>query len=245
MKIQVALIAVWILTGCIYKSPSANGEVAGDIHDVEALEKRAFELYQESPKEAIAIFKVVAEKYEDKRKKAITNLNIANIYDERLEFVDSALKYAEKSLDIWVEQKDTMQMANLYKYVGLLKGRKGRFEEAESDIKTAMTMYTDKAFVQGVAVSQINLAEVLLNQNRWREAEALFLKSKPFWMEQKDQGRVFTNNILGIQINKAAGDEASMQALIEENKGIIEEYGMDEYNVRRFESMVEGVVSRE
>jgi hypothetical protein len=36
-----------------------------------------------------------------------------------------------------------------------------------------------------------------------------------------------------------------MQALIEENNGIIEEYGMDEYNVGRFESMVEGVGSRE
>ena len=248
MKLIILVISVFILAGCNTSGTDTNKFEVDTSLSIEELEKKGFEIYQESPEEAIAIFEVVAEKYEkngDYKKEGITKLNIANIYDERMEDMDSALRYAEKSLDIWVEHKDTMQIANLYKYIGLLKGKTERFEEAEEDIGKAMRMYTELGFDQGVAVSQINLAEALLRQDKWREAEALFLKSKPFWMEQGDQGRVFTNNILGIQIYEAAEDEARMQALIEENNGIIEEYGMDEYNVGRFESMVEGVGSRE
>jgi hypothetical protein len=56
-------------------------------------------------------------------------------------------------------------------------------------------MYPKVGFAQGVAVSEINLADVCFRDNDYTESEALFVKSKDFWKGNGDLSRVFTNLI--------------------------------------------------
>jgi tetratricopeptide (TPR) repeat protein len=224
MKSKIWTILAIGIMSCNPKSPHGNTTAETDYLSVEELEKKGFEIFQESPGEAIIFFKqaaVIHEKNEHVKKAGITNLNIANIFDEYLEKTDSALVYSEKALEIWKRHYDTLQMANLYKYIGLLKGKSGKIDEAKSDIQQAIMMYQKVGFGQGVAVSEFNLADVYFRDKNFTEAEALFVKSKDFWNGNGDLGRIFTNNILGIKIYNMVEDKAKAEKLIEENKAIM------------------------
>ena len=241
MKSQIWIILAIGIMSCNSKSPDRSSPVESDTLSVEKLEKKGFEVFRESPEEAIRIFKKVAikhENHENFNKAGITNLNIANIYDEYLERMDSALVYSEKALEIWKTQNDTLQMANLYKYIGLVKGKLGGIDEAKSDIRQAIMMYQKAEFEQGVAVSEFNLAEVYFREKNYTESEALFVKSKNFWKGKGDLGRVFTNNILGIKIYNVVGDKDKVEKLIEENKVITNQTGLDEFIITKFNELV-------
>lgn len=241
MKLQLWILLAITVFSCNPKSPDGNTSSITDDISIEELEQKGFEVFQESPEEAIQIFKQVAinyEKQENLKKAGIINLNIANVYDEYLERKDSALIYSERALRIWKEQKDTLQMANLYKYTGLLKGGLGKIDEAQSDIHQAIRMYETKGFGQGVAVSEINLAEVYFMDENYTESEALFSKSKDFWKGNGDLSRVFTDNILGIRIHTKMGDMGKAGKLIKENEDIMTQTELDDFIKNRFQELI-------
>jgi len=212
--------------------------------NVDSLAKEGFKMFQEAPEEAVQIFKQVArtyEKQEDLKQAGITNLNIANVYDEYLAQLDSALVYTEKSLSLWAVQQDTLQMANLYKYLGLLKGRTGSLEEGKSDIDRAIRLYQSVGFNQGIAVSEINLAEVLLEAKQVTKSEALFVNSTSFWKERGDLSRVFTNNILGIQIYDEMGEQEKIEVLIAENEEIMSQRELNVLIKNRFLELLDTI----
>ena len=244
MKLPIwTLLAVLILS-CNPKSPGEDTTANAVEINVEEYEKKGFEIFQENPREAIQIFKQVAVKYEkdeNLKKAGITNLNIANIYDERLEETDSAIIFSKKALTIWRTQNDTLQMANLYKYIGLLKGRLGETEEAKADIQQAIGMYEKAGFAQGVAVSEINLAEVHLNTQNYKESEALFIKSKAFWKGNGDLSRVFTNNILGIRIYTEMEAPEKAGELIKENQEIMDQVELDGFIIDQFNELIHSI----
>lgn len=144
---------------------------------------------------------------------------------------------------MWKVKNDTLQMANLYKYIGLLKGRLGEFEEAKTDIQQAIRMYQSVGFEQGIAVSEFNLAEVYFLEGNYMESEALFSKSKEFWSGMRDMGRVFISNLLGIRICRATGDVGQASQLIEENREILNQTNLNEFIVNRFNELVEEIES--
>ena len=229
---------------CNPKSPNGNSPSIIDDVNVEELEKKGFEVFQESPEEALQIFKRVAIQYEKRqnRKKAgITNLNIANIYDEHLAKTDSALIFSDKALTLWKTQNDTLQMANLYKYIGLLKGRLGKMDEAISDVYQAINMYEKIGFEQGVAVSEINLAEVYYMDQKYAESEKFFTKSKDYWKGNGDLGRVFSNNILGIRICAKLGDLSKAEQLIKENEEIMNHTDLNDFIKNRFQELIDEI----
>jgi tetratricopeptide (TPR) repeat protein len=241
MKLPEWIFLALLIGSCTSPSPQPKNTPAEKMTvNVQELEQKGFDLYQESPVEAIPIFQQVASTYETNGnlpKAGITYLNIANIYDEHAAQMDSALIYAEKALAIWNLQQDTLQLANLYKYVGLLKGRVGSLEAGKKDIELAIDLYQQLAFGPGVAVSQLNLAEVYLREGHYAASESLFTQSKAFWQTDGDLGRVFTTNLLGIQLYHQLSDSKQLELLIAENEAILERIQMDAYNRDRFDAL--------
>lgn len=235
---------IGIFFSCNSSSDTKNTSVENGKVDIEELEKRGFEVYQKMPKDAIPIFKQVASEHErlkDLKKAGITNLNISNIYDEYLNEIDSALIYAEKSLEIWRSKKDSMQMANLYKYLGLLKGKKEQFEEAKSYIQKAIKIYNSLDFEEGIAVSEINLADTYFREKDFEKSLLYFNNSKVFWLQKNDKGRIYTDNILGIKIFAAVKKYEQVEILINENKKIEEETVVNSFAKSKFNELIDEI----
>lgn len=215
-----------------------------EVQSVEELEKSGFQAFQEAPQKAIPIFKQVATKYEEQKnlkKAGQTNLNIANIYDEYSNEIDSALLYSHKSLKNWETRNDTLQIANLHKYIGLLKGKVGNFEEGKLSILEAIELYKAQGFKQGIAVSEFNLADLYFRQNKFEESELLLTKSIEFWKEQGQFSRVFTNNLLGIKLYDKIGKKEEVQKLIEENMEIKNKNKLNDFIENQFEKLIEEI----
>lgn len=207
---------------------------------VEEKEHRAFRIYQDSARLAIQMFVEVADLYEkanNMKKVGLTNLNIANIYDEHLGNQKKALAYAKKAFAIWETLKDTLQMANLLKYVGLLEGRVGNLEKAKEAIDEAISLYKVQGFEQGLAVSRINLADVYFQEGGYLESERLFLMAKEYWNKKGDLGRVFTNNLLGIAIYEQLKKPDKREALIRECRDITSRIDVAAINLKKFEKI--------
>ncbi len=246
MNIRCLLILLMYL--CASCKSDNQKEAATTIRDnavpVAELEKQGFEAYQKSPVLAIPIFKKVAEQYREAqngKKTALTYLNIANLYDEHKGDIDSAMIYSHKSLATWTEENDTMQMANLYKYIGLLKGRNAQYEDAELSINTAIGMYKQMGFEQGVAVSEFNMADVHYQSKNYNEGLRLYDKSKDFWVTRKDTGRIYAQNILGVKLYDAVGNKDMVQKLIKENQTIESQKEVNKYVKEKFDELIENL----
>lgn len=237
MKLFTRLIFILAIGSCSTRQSNDPVHTESDNLSVEELENAGFEIFRESPEVAINIFKQVAKRHgvhKNYKSAGIANLNIANIFDEYLNELDSALVYSDRALEIWKKQDDTLQMANLYKYIGLLQGRIGEFVKAKSNLQEAIMMYREVGFEKGVAVSEINLADVYFENGYLAESDSLFLKSTKFWKESGDLGRVFTNNILGIRIYNRIGAKNEVNKLIGENRIIMDQVDLDEFIKNRF-----------
>lgn len=233
-------VCLFGLMSCISNSNKHHTPDKIEEINIPALEQQGFKLFQENPQKAIPIFQEVAIAYQDVgnyKKAGITNLNIANIYDEHSNRIDSALIYAEKSLRIWTEHNDSLQIANLYKYIGLLKGKIGKFDEATTAIQEAIKIYQAKAFEQGIAVSEFDLADVYFRAKKYEESERLFAKSKAFWVTQNNQDRVYTNNILGIRLFEQTAKPTAVKQLIEENIAIEKRIALNDFIKNKFEAV--------
>jgi len=233
-----------VLISCNSESINANKEQLIEVKSVEELEKDGFEMLKDFPQKAIPIFKQVAISYENQnnlKKAGQTNLNIASIYDEHSNKLDSALIYSNKSLEIWKRKNDTLQIANLYKYVGLLNGKAEKFEEAKSFISQAIKLYQDKGFEQGIAVSEFNLADVYFREKKFQESELLFNKATEFWRRKGSFSRVFTNNILGIRIYENLGKKNAVQQLINENIEIKNQNKLNGYIKNKFDELISNI----
>lgn len=240
----ITILLLGLMLSCSSTSENKSDPTVISEVSIEALEKTGFEKYQESPTTTLAIFKRVAieyEKAENFEKAGFTNLNIANIFDEHLNQIDSALIFSEKSLSIWEAKKDSMQIANLLKYIGLLKGRTGQFEEAKSTIQRAIKLYQDQGFEQGIAVSEINLANVYLQEQDYESSEKYFRQSKRFWLNTNNRSRVYTDNILGIKIYHAVNNDNMIQGLIEENRNIEQEIKVNEFMKTKFNELIQAL----
>ena len=210
--------------------------------NLEELEKQGFEAFQKNPKAAIPIFIEVATKAataKDVKKAGLTNLNIANIYDEYVDKKDSALWFANQSLEIWKQADDTLQQANLYKYIGLLQGKIGSFDKAKTNIETAISFYEKKNFMQGKAVAEFNLADVYLQEGDTKKSMELFYKSTKFWKEKEKMDRVFSNNLFGIELFEKMGAKENIQILIEENNKLLPTLKFNDFLKNKYNTLLE------
>ena len=98
-------------------------------------------------------------------KKELKNLvygiqNKGFILEEYHRDYKGSLAYINKALDYWKALDDTMNVANLHKYKGLLLGYLGEFDEAKKECYLGMQLFGLKGYNDGVAVSWFDLAQV-------------------------------------------------------------------------------------
>jgi len=209
--------------------------------NLEELEKQGFAAFQKNPKDAIPIFIEVANRAavaKDVKKTGLTNLNIANIYDEYVDKKDSALWYANQSLKVWKQADDTLQQANLYKYIGLLQGKLGSIDKAKTNIETAISFYEKKNFMEGKAVAEFNLADVYLQAGDTKKSMNLFYKSTKYWKEKEKMDRVFSNNLFGIELFGKMGAKENIKMLIEENNKLLPTLKLNDFLKNKYDDLL-------
>ena len=230
------LILTFILStlfSCTEGSKSNKGKTVA----IESLERTALDSYNSNPIESVETFKKLVVEYRGlgrSDKSAIANLNIAGIYDEKLNDYPKALSFAKASLNDWKELNDSMQIANLYKYVGLLESYNDNFDVAIDDIQKAIRLYEDLNFEEGVAVSHINMAKVLHQKGDNTSALQHYKDSKGFWRTSGNNERVFDNNLVGIEIYTSMNLLTERSNLIKENDAILKSQQINEFLLDKF-----------
>ena len=240
-KILPLLILAFSLSSCKTEVTKSSEQNTSTQIDVDSLEAEGFQLFQESPAKAISIFQQVSSIYleeENHVKAGLTNLNIANIYDEYLGQPDSALHFANQSLSIWKSINDTLQQANLYKYTGLLKGQLGNFEMAKQDIEKAIGFYKAVQFEQGIAVSQFNLARIYFEEGTMQESKVLHERALAYWKSMNDKNRIFTNNLFGVELYSKLGDKKKVKKLLRENYDLSKSITLNDFLKNKFKELV-------
>ena len=246
MKPFPFLASLLVLTSCIDQNTPSEEKLSTpkplSIEEITAIEKQGIALYQSNTQEAVAYFRQASHAYQQIKaygKAGTTNLNIAGAFDEQLGQPDSALQYAQIALNLFQQAQDSNQMANLYKYRGLLKGKAGLFDEAHADILKAIDLYQQIDYPAGVAVSNVNLANIYFQAKQFQASDSLFHIAQSYWKEQGNHQRVFINNLFGIELYGTWGKATETQALIAENQSLMDNVNLNQYLKNRFETLLE------
>ena len=191
------------------------------LEEIREKEQYAYSISPQQPIKSIQVLNNLLRSIEqqlDLNKLGIVCLNIANIYDEVLNQYDSALVYAIKSLNVWDEIGDTLQQANLLKYIGYLHGTLGKEDAAVENINMAIELYESKNHVQGSMIAKNNLSLVYFNLGKLELARSNFEESNAYFRQEGLVKRLFTSNILGMKINmQNKSDSTILNMLITEN----------------------------
>ena len=202
MKIQIAYYIVLLLLGLSCQKKISQGENI-TINEVDSLVSEGLHVYASNPKDAVVYFREAGVGYEslDSYKNAgITFLNVAGMFEEHLSQMDSAEYYAFRSLENFLLLKDSLQIANLYKYYGYLLGINGRLEEGESYIDRAIQIYKRSDFDEGIAVSKYNLARLAFLKKDYSRSDSLLSEARTIWVHNNDISRLFLINLLNLEI---------------------------------------------
>jgi len=205
------------------------------ITNIDSLDQLAIKNYNEAPHISISAFEQISKysrKVEDFRKSGTANLNIAGIYDEKFKSYSEALKYSLESMKDWEALGDSMQIANLKKYIGFLHGQDNNFVEAEKHVHEAIKIYRILDFKEGIAVSKINLSKIKL-----KEAIQYFNESKSFWQSKNKKSRIFDNNLVGIELFNELNNNLEVNSLIRENEKILKNLEINKFLMNKFEEL--------
>lgn len=239
-KTILFFLAIWCIACTNENGTNKQNQQAPP--NLDSLEQIGFNTFKSNPRAAIPIFKEVAEKsleFGKLKKVGTTYLNLSNIYDENVKNRDSALIFADMSLDIWRQTKDSMQEANLLKYRGFLKGAAGKTKDGIKDVEAAIALYEQLGFEQGWAVSIFNLAQIYFEEGDKEKSAELLDKANQFWRDRGESIRVYTNNLFGIELYKAIGNDEKRKAAIAECEQIEKTIQVNNYLKKRFQTVTE------
>lgn len=196
--------------------------------------------YNTSPKECIIFLNKSIKR--NLKKKMIKSValdiqNIGFVYDEKKGNFKKALNQTDKALKIWNKLKDTLNMANMYKYKGLLFGKMHCFESAKKEIKTAIYYYSKMKYKNGIAVSYNNLAHVYKEEKRIDSSYLFFIKSRKIWKEEKDDKRIFKINNNLLNLLKDFKNKIEFDSIYNENKLILSKTSIIKSDSLEFKSI--------
>ena len=161
---------------------------------------------------------------EQKRKTISCIFQIQNqgfLYDEQECKYDSALYKIEIALSAWEQLGDTLNQANLLKYLGYLNGRLGNSRIGKEQIARAISLYKTKAAEFGIAVSLFDLAKVYTFENKLDSAAQSANQAKTYWVTQDDPSRLLVVNNHLIYLASLSDSKSNIETLIEENTLIL------------------------
>lgn len=134
----------------------------------------------------------------DKKMAAICLHSIGFVYDEMKKDYETALKYIEQSIVIHKALKDTMELGNMYKYTGMLKGKLGRYVQAHKDIDSAFYYFREMKHAQGVAVCYYDKAMVYKSEGNTDSALIYLSGAYHYWYNESDNKKIADSRIFNI-----------------------------------------------
>lgn len=152
---------------------------------------------------------------------AICLHSIAFAYDELLHNDIQALAYAKKSLPIHYTRRDTLELGNMLKYIGALKGRMGMYKSAKEDIHTAIAYFRQKNFEPGVAVSYYDMALVFISEKQPDSAQHYLDRAKEYWQKNNNYGRIFNINNKYYELCSSTNQWAEAEKTLIENEQLL------------------------
>ncbi|MEM6722687.1 MAG: hypothetical protein AAF598_01550 [Bacteroidota bacterium] len=230
--------AALLLAACQSQTPQ-SAELDGLV-PTDSLFQQAFEQSAQQPERAEQLYLDLGAAYQlrgNYPKAGICFLNAANLADERQAAPDRALQHAERSYQNWSVLQDTMQMANLKKYTGLLRGKLEQFKPAFADLDTARIWYISIPFPQGIAITDFNEAQVYYQAKEYKLAQGSLIKAQRFWRTQGNQRRVFINNIFGLRLFHQMNHQGLIDFTIEENEEILKTTSINQWSKDQWESV--------
>jgi len=101
--------------------------------------------------------------------------NIAFAYEDQKKDYENAMKFTKRAITAQTELKDTLQMANMYKYQCMLYGKLHNFKEGKKSADKAKQLYNAKNFRPGLAVTYRDLA-ILYEEEGQIDSSVAFMK---------------------------------------------------------------------
>jgi tetratricopeptide (TPR) repeat protein len=202
-------------------------------------EKAGMKFYDTDPDSALLRFKKAAYFYglaDRKKKETQCFQNIAFIYDESLNDPENAVLYAQKALDNWKMLHQSIEIANMLKYVGFLRGLTGDFDRAKQDVRQAINMYSLMEFEDGLAVALLNMARVYRLEHQTDSCIIFAIQAKEKWKKNNNVSRIFNLNNDLLEAYLFVKDLTQCKNLIAENNqymGLNEIYWKDKSNFYR------------
>ena len=164
-------------------------------------------LYHKLPAYSIIYFSKAAKQNEFEKNypwAGFSYLNISTAYAETFNEYEKAKVAIDSSINIWLKVKDTMQLANVYKYKGYILGHLHKFSSAKDTLKLAINIYDYFNFPSGKAVCFFDLAKVYEEENILDSSFVLLNKAKEFWLTKNDTIRLvgINNALINLYIKK-------------------------------------------
>lgn len=148
--------------------------------------------------------------------------NIAFTYEEQKRDLANAEKYAQMAIDERKERKDTLQLANMLKYIGYIQGKAGKYAEAKENVKKGIELFSAKRYHQGVAVCYYDFGKVYEYESKLDSALYYFNESKKIWTDLKEQEkRIFNVNNALMHVYTLKDNLAEASKLYRENLAIM------------------------
>lgn len=141
--------------------------------------------------------------------------NIGFVYEEGLHNYDSSLYFINLALARWTSIRDTLNMANLYKYRAYLSS-KTEISTGKQDGHKAITLYKAKNYKHGEMVAYRDLACIFIKEGQTDSANYYLNSAKEFWLEERDKQRVFGVNTGLIDANR--NEHKLVKKLIRQNE---------------------------
>lgn len=148
--------------------------------------------------------------------------NIAFTYEEKKNDLTNAELYTQQAIQERKGIKDTLQLANMYKYLGYLQGKAGKFTIAKESVRTGITLFVSKKYEQGVAVCYYDMGKVYEYEQKFDSSIFYFAKSRKIWEELGNQGkRIFNVNNALMHVYSLSGNTTEAGKIFTQNKTIL------------------------
>lgn len=129
----------------------------------------------------------------------ITN-NIANVLS-RMGDKDKALEYYNYSLDWKTRLKDSTGIANVLNNLGLIYAAKGEFEKAKMHYQRSLEIKEKLSNTEDIAETVFNLWELMIKQEKYRQALAYFHDVQKIFNEFESRSRILMyNNLASVYL---------------------------------------------
>lgn len=154
----------------------------------------------------------------NKKKASICLNNIAFAYEEQKKDIAEAMKYTKRAVIAHTELKDTLAMANMYKYQSMLYGKLHDYDKGKKSAVKAIQLYTAKNDNSGLAVSCYDLASVFEEERQYDSSIALLLKAKEIWKQNGNEAsRIYGNNIALLRIYAKVNKMEEAEEMVQQN----------------------------